>query len=287
MSAGLGIRIVVCHARSPPGSTSKRRASPTTCSEGRRAATARSSWTSTRAKHRPTSSAAAPRARTSPASQPSRAHTARSTRAPSSAGPSASSTSSTTAGSPGRSPSRCARDHRRRRRARPRQRTLGPPARTQLTSAERLRPRLGRRRRRHTPHRAPRVRAGRHRRRRPRPHRAARRHRLRNHETSLSGRIPTNVSGGLLSRGHPLGATGCAQLVELADQLRDRCGPRQVHGARLALAHNAGGHLGDEEAATVVIILERAPCRHGRGDFHSAPRYPGMGTPRSSRALPS
>jgi len=48
---------------------------------------------------------------------------------------------------------------------------------------------------------------------------------LRNHETTLHGRIPTNVSGGLLSRGHPLGATGCAQLVELTDQLRDRCGP--------------------------------------------------------------
>jgi acetyl-CoA acyltransferase len=84
---------------------------------------------------------------------------------------------------------------------------------------------------------------------------------LRNHETSLDGRIPTNVSGGLLSRGHPLGATGCAQLVELADQLRDRCGPRQVHGARLALAHNAGGHLGDEEAAAVVTVLERGPRR--------------------------
>jgi acetyl-CoA acyltransferase len=84
---------------------------------------------------------------------------------------------------------------------------------------------------------------------------------LRNHETSLDGRIPTNVGGGLLSRGHPLGATGCAQLVELTDQLRDRCGPRQVRNANLALAHNAGGHLGDEEAAAVVTILERGP-RH-------------------------
>ena len=91
---------------------------------------------------------------------------------------------------------------------------------------------------------------------------------LRDHETSLDGRIPTNVGGGLLSRGHPLGATGCAQLVELADQLRDRCGARQVHDARLALAHNAGGHLGGEEAAAVVTILERGPRpRH-------APRRP-------------
>jgi acetyl-CoA acetyltransferase len=105
---------------------------------------------------------------------------------------------------------------------------------------------------------------------------------LRNHETSLDGRIPTNVSGGLLSRGHPLGATGAAQLVELADQLRARCGPRQVHDARLALAHNAGGHLGDEEAAAVVTILERGP-RHAplslaRGHF-TASALPGDPTP--------
>ena len=87
---------------------------------------------------------------------------------------------------------------------------------------------------------------------------------LRADETSVGGRIPTNVGGGLLSRGHPLGATGCAQLVELADQLRDRCGARQVHDARLALAHNAGGHLDGEEAAAVVTILERGP-RHAAG----------------------
>jgi acetyl-CoA acyltransferase len=101
---------------------------------------------------------------------------------------------------------------------------------------------------------------------------------LHNHETSLDGRIPTNVSGGLLSRGHPLGATGCAQLVELADQLRDRCGPRQVHNARLALAHNAGGHLGDEEAAAVVTILERGP-RHAP----HRPAQPAASTPPSRR----
>ncbi len=56
-----------------------------------------------------------------------------------------------------------------------------------------------------------------------------------------------NPSGGLLSRGHPVGATGCAQLAELADQLRDRCGPRQVPGARIGLAQNAGGVLWDRE----------------------------------------
>ena len=71
----------------------------------------------------------------------------------------------------------------------------------------------------------------------------------------LGGRIPVNPSGGLLSKGHPIGATGCAQLVELADQLRGRCGQRQVAGARLALAQNGGGFLGGDAAAMVVTVL--------------------------------
>jgi acetyl-CoA acyltransferase len=75
--------------------------------------------------------------------------------------------------------------------------------------------------------------------------------------TRLGGRCPANPSGGLLSRGHPVGATGLAQIVELADQLRGRCGPRQVDGARLALAQNSGGHLSGEEAVAVVTILSR------------------------------
>jgi acetyl-CoA acyltransferase len=75
--------------------------------------------------------------------------------------------------------------------------------------------------------------------------------------TRLGGRCPVNPSGGLLSRGHPVGATGLAQVVELADQLRGRCGSRQVDGARLALAQNSGGHLSGEEAVAVVTILSR------------------------------
>jgi acetyl-CoA acetyltransferase len=75
--------------------------------------------------------------------------------------------------------------------------------------------------------------------------------------TRLGGRSPVNPSGGLLSRGHPVGATGLAQVVELVDQLRGRCGPRQVEGARLALAQNSGGHLSGEEAVAVVTILSR------------------------------
>jgi acetyl-CoA acetyltransferase len=79
---------------------------------------------------------------------------------------------------------------------------------------------------------------------------------IRSGATGLGGRIPVNVSGGLLSRGHPLGATGCAQLVELANQLRGRCEQRQVPAARIALAQNSGGILdeGDEAVATVTIL---------------------------------
>jgi acetyl-CoA acetyltransferase len=75
--------------------------------------------------------------------------------------------------------------------------------------------------------------------------------------TALGGRIPVNPSGGLLSRGHPVGATGCAQLVELADQLRGRCGERQVARARIALAENGGGFLENDAAAATVTILGR------------------------------
>jgi acetyl-CoA acetyltransferase len=76
--------------------------------------------------------------------------------------------------------------------------------------------------------------------------------------TALGGRVPVNPSGGLLARGHPIGATGCAQLVELVDELRGRCGDRQVPGARVALAENAGGFLGRDGAAATVTILEAA-----------------------------
>jgi len=76
-------------------------------------------------------------------------------------------------------------------------------------------------------------------------------------ETSLGGRLPVNPSGGLESKGHPLGATGPAQIVELCDQLRGRSGDRQVEGARIALAENAGGYLGPDVASAVVTILAR------------------------------
>lgn len=76
-------------------------------------------------------------------------------------------------------------------------------------------------------------------------------------ETALGGRIPVNPSGGLESKGHPVGATGLAQVFELVTQLRGEAGPRQVEGARLALAENGGGLHGIEEAIASVIILGR------------------------------
>lgn len=74
-------------------------------------------------------------------------------------------------------------------------------------------------------------------------------------DTSLGGRCPVNTSGGLLGRGHPVGATGCAQVVELVQQLRGRCGDRQVEGARVAVAENHGGYVHPDPAVAAVTIL--------------------------------
>ena len=62
-------------------------------------------------------------------------------------------------------------------------------------------------------------------------------------ETSIGGRIPVNPSGGLLSKGHPIGATGAAQIVEVVRQLRGQAGNRQVDGAKVALTHCTGGGI--------------------------------------------
>ncbi|PZQ78119.1 MAG: thiolase [Variovorax paradoxus] len=75
--------------------------------------------------------------------------------------------------------------------------------------------------------------------------------------TRLGGRIPVNVSGGLVSKGHPIAATGVIQLHELVTQLRGEAGARQVEGARLAAAENGGGFYDGEEAVACVTILER------------------------------
>lgn len=75
--------------------------------------------------------------------------------------------------------------------------------------------------------------------------------------TRLGGRIPVNTSGGLESKGHPLGATGLGQIYELALQLRGRADQRQVAKARFAIAENGGGLIGVEEAVTAITILAR------------------------------
>jgi acetyl-CoA acetyltransferase len=75
--------------------------------------------------------------------------------------------------------------------------------------------------------------------------------------TTIGGKIPFNPSGGLESKGHPIGATGLGQIYELVTQLRGEAGPRQVEGARIALAENGGGLMGVEEAAVAITILER------------------------------
>lgn len=80
---------------------------------------------------------------------------------------------------------------------------------------------------------------------------------LRSGRTAIGGTLPINTSGGLLGRGHPVGATGCAQLVELTQQLRGQAGGRQVEGARIGIAENQGGYLHPDPAVAVVTILSR------------------------------
>ena len=77
-------------------------------------------------------------------------------------------------------------------------------------------------------------------------------------ETSIGGSIPVNPSGGLLSRGHPIGATGAAQIVEITWQLRGMCDGRQVEGARVGLTHATGGGIsGLDHGACSIHILAR------------------------------
>jgi acetyl-CoA acyltransferase len=76
--------------------------------------------------------------------------------------------------------------------------------------------------------------------------------------TSLTGTIPVNPSGGLAAKGHPVGATGLAQIAEIVWQLRGEAGPRQVtNNPRIGLTENAGGWSSDDNAACAVTILKR------------------------------
>jgi benzoylsuccinyl-CoA thiolase BbsB subunit len=77
-------------------------------------------------------------------------------------------------------------------------------------------------------------------------------------EANINGRLPINPSGGLIGKGHPLGGTGVAQVVELVRQLRGEAGDRQIEGAKVGLAHCRGGKaVGIEGAACTVQILMR------------------------------
>ena len=72
--------------------------------------------------------------------------------------------------------------------------------------------------------------------------------------TAIEGTLPVNTSGGLKAKGHPIGATGIAQICDLVLQMRGEAGPRQVARARTGLAQNLGG----SGATSVVTILERS-----------------------------
>ncbi len=75
--------------------------------------------------------------------------------------------------------------------------------------------------------------------------------------TEIGGRIPVNTSGGLLRKGHPVGATGIAQIIELTEQIQGRSGDRQVEGAAVGLAHNGGGTIGTDVAAMCVTVVSK------------------------------
>ena len=76
--------------------------------------------------------------------------------------------------------------------------------------------------------------------------------------TQIGGRIPINPSGGLLAKGHPVGATGAAQVVEIVRQLRGEAGPRQVEGAQVGLTHATGGGIsGFDHGACSIHIFQR------------------------------
>lgn len=74
--------------------------------------------------------------------------------------------------------------------------------------------------------------------------------------TALGGRLPVNTSGGLVSKGHPIAATGLSMIAEIVAQLCREAGGRQVDGTRIGLVENGGGVIGLEEAVCAVTILE-------------------------------
>ncbi|MFH1625090.1 MAG: thiolase family protein, partial [Pseudomonadota bacterium] len=75
--------------------------------------------------------------------------------------------------------------------------------------------------------------------------------------SDIGGRIAVNTSGGLLSKGHVIGATGISQIIEVVTQLRGQAGKRQVEGAKIGLQHNAGGFIHTDTACCVIHIFKK------------------------------
>ena len=73
----------------------------------------------------------------------------------------------------------------------------------------------------------------------------------------VEGKMPSNTSGGLVSKGHPIGATGLGQIHEIVHQLRGSAGRRQVKNPKVGMTHNGGGILGVDAAAMALHILEK------------------------------
>ena len=73
--------------------------------------------------------------------------------------------------------------------------------------------------------------------------------------TWLGGKLPVNTSGGLLARGHPIGATGLGQIVEVVWQLQGKAGKRQVENCKVGLTQNGGGHIGFDAAAMTIHLF--------------------------------
>ena len=71
----------------------------------------------------------------------------------------------------------------------------------------------------------------------------------------MLGSVPVNPSGGLESKGHPIGATGLGQIYELVLQLRGEAGSRQIDSPKVALSQNGGGVYGIEEAVSAITLL--------------------------------
>jgi len=73
----------------------------------------------------------------------------------------------------------------------------------------------------------------------------------------IIGKVAVIPSGGLLAKGHPLGATGPGQVNEVVQQLRGRCGKRQVSGARIGMTHNGGGFRHGDTGIVTCFIMEK------------------------------